>query len=353
VEPFGRFKIFKMRVYVILCLIVVLASACREKKKQIIQGRAQGTTYQITFVAQDSALVKDEIDAVLRGLDASLSAYDSQSLISRVNRNDTSVVADQYFLDVFRKSVEVSERTDGLFDVTVAPLINAYGFGPARKSNIDANAIDSMLNFVGYKKVQLHNGKIVKTRPEVMLDFNAIAQGYSVDVLANYLEKKGVNDYLVELGGELRAKGTKAPDSLWTVGIDMPEEDPMFERTLLAALPLKDRAMATSGNYKRFYEEDGKRYTHIINPLTGYTQKHDLLSATVVAKDCMTADAYATAFMVMGRERTIEFLSKNKDLGIRVYLIFDDHGTWKSYISPGLKEIVGKQSPNQKSLITK
>jgi FAD:protein FMN transferase len=323
--------------------IAALAFGCQEKIKQTIEGRAQGTTYQITFVARDGVVVKREIDSVLRGLDASLSTYDSQSIISRVNRNDTSVVLDQYFLDVFEKSVEVSELTGGLFDIAVAPLVNAYGFGPAKRSRIDSPAIDSLRKFVGYRNVTLNErSRIVKTRPEITLDFNAIAQGYSVDVIASYLEKKGVNDFLVELGGEVTAKGKKAPDSIWTVGIDKPEEDPMFERGLQAALPLNDMSMATSGNYRKFYEENGKRYAHIINPLTGYTQRHDLLSATVFAKDCMTADAYATAFMVMGREQTIDFLSKNQQLGLAVYLIYDNGNTWSSYVSPTLKNLVSE-----------
>jgi len=231
---------------------------------------------------------------------------------------------------VFRKSVEVSEKTKGLFDVTVAPLINAYGFGFTKKAQLDSITIDSLRRLIGYKQVSLKDGKLIKSRPEVMLDFNAIAQGYSVDVICRFLENKNIRNYVVELGGEVRAKGKNDEGAYWKVGVDEPS---INENRLQTILSLKNASLATSGNYKRFYIENGKRYAHIIDPHTGYPAKHNLLSATVIAPDCMTADAYATAFIVMGVAKAKEFLKKNKDLKLEVYLIYDENGIFRTYSS--------------------
>ena len=249
-----------------------------------------------------------------------------------------SVIVDEYFSDVFNKSIEVSEKTKGLFDVTVAPVVNAYGFGFAKREKVNQVLIDSLLKFIGYKKVRLEGKKLVKEIPQVMLDFNAIAQGYTVDVLAGFLESKGISNYLVEVGGELRARGKKLDGSNWTVGIEQPDENIADGASINAVIKIKDKSLATSGNYKKFYVEDGKKYAHIIDPFTGYPAKNNLLSATVIAESCMTADAYATAFMVMGLEKSKQFLSENKDLNLEVYFIYDDNGVWKTYTSEKFEE---------------
>jgi len=197
-----------------------------------------------------------------------------------------------------------------------------------------------LLQFIGYKKVRLVENKLIKEIPQVMLDFNAIAQGYTVDVLASFLESKGISNYLVEVGGELRAKGKKLDDSSWTVGIEQPNETNAAGASLNAVVKIKDKSLATSGNYKKFYIEDGKKYAHIIDPFTGYPAKNNLLSTTVVAADCMTADAYATAFMVMGLEKSKQFLSENKDLKLEVFFIYDENGISKTYTSEKFKENV-------------
>jgi thiamine biosynthesis lipoprotein len=185
--------------------------------------------------------------------------------------------------------------------------------------------------------LKLEGNKIIKAKPEIKLDFNAIAQGYTVDVLANYLESKGINNYLVELGGELKAKGKKENEN-WKVGIDKPDEKATSERKLEAVINLNNKALATSGNYRKFYEESGQKFSHIIDPRTGYPAKQNLLSATVIADDGITADAYATAFMVMGLKKSIQFLEDNKDLKLEVYFIYDDNGIWKTYASESLKK---------------
>jgi FAD:protein FMN transferase len=321
---------------------VVIGCCSQPDNKYSIEGQAQGTTYHITYYSSNSIVTKAQIDSLLRRLDLSLSTYRSNSIITRFNLNDPEVLADRYFTDVFNKSQEISELTQGVFDITVAPLINAYGFGFTEKATITSELIDSLREFVGYKKVRLANLKLQKERPEVMLDFNAIAQGYSVDVLAAYLESQTIQNYLVELGGEVRAKGGK-PGELWTVGIEQPTES-MDARKLQEVIKMKDRAMATSGNYRRFYEENGQRYAHIINPFTGYPVKHNLLSATVFAADCMSADAYATAFMVMGLEKSKAFLSAHPELGLDVLFIYDSEGDFKTYASKGLIDLIDSPS---------
>ncbi len=303
-----------------------------------IAGTAQGTTYHITYLAGVESNYRESIDSIFSSIDQSLSTYVPGSIISRINKNDSTVLADEYFTEVFNKSMEVSATTNGLFDITVAPIINAYGFGFTKKERVTASLIDSLLPFIGYKKVTLVDKKIQKESPKIMLDFNAIAQGYTVDVLAKFLESKAVSNYMVEVGGELRAKGKNLGDSIWTVGIEQPIEDPTNGTSLNIKIKLKDKALATSGNYKKFYVEDGKKYSHIINPFTGYPAKNNLLSATVIADDCMTADAYATSFMVMGLEKSKQFLAEHKELKLEVIFIYDENGVWKRYSSKVFKE---------------
>ncbi|MBK8088849.1 MAG: FAD:protein FMN transferase [Chitinophagaceae bacterium] len=305
-----------------------------------ISGVAQGTAYHITYHAKQNTNYRRAVDSILRRIDLSLSTYVPASIISRINNGDTSVITDDYFTDVFNKAVEVSEKTNGVFDITVAPLINAYGFGFTKKQKVDSILVDSILHFIGYKKVKLEGKKLVKEMPQVMLDFNAIAQGYTVDVLASFLESKGISNYMIELGGETKANGKKADGTFWTVGIEQPNEIMSDGSVLQAIVKLKNKALATSGNYKKYYIENGKKYTHIINPFTGYPAKNNLLSASVFAGSCMTADAYATSFMVMGLEKAKQFLAEHEELNLDVFFIYDEDGSWKTFTSEKLKENV-------------
>jgi thiamine biosynthesis lipoprotein len=322
---------------------LLLMSCERGSKNTInISGAAQGTSYNITYLAGAYSNYRQSIDSIFKQIDLSLSTYVPGSIISRVNQNDPVVVVDDHFSNVFYRSIEISENTKGMFDVTVAPLVNAYGFGPARKEPLDTKKVDSLLNYIGYRKVTLMDKKLVKESPQVMLDFNAIAQGYTVDVLASFLESKGIHNYLIELGGEIRAKGKKLDGSPWTIGVEQPEESPNDGISLNTTISLQNKALATSGNYKKYYVERGNKYTHIINPITGLPAKSNLLSATVIADDCMTADAYATAFMVMGLDSSKQFLSDHKELGLEFFFIYDDGGTWKTHISEDLSRNLGK-----------
>ncbi len=325
-------------IFPILAYLIFITS-CDYNKKEIIKidGNAQGTTYHITYLTNDGINYKKEIDSLLVKIDLSMSTWLPNSIVSRINNNDRNVILDDYFITVFKKSVEVSQKTDGLFDITVGPLINAMGFGATTKKNLNQTKIDSLLQLVNYKMVTLKHNKIIKSKPQIKIDFNAIAQGYSVDVLADFLENKGIKDYLVEVGGELKTKGKKNNEE-WKVGIDQPNEKQSSARKLEAIIKLNNRALATSGNYRKFYIEGNQKFSHIINPKTGYPAKQNLLSATVIANDGITADAYATAFMVMGLNKSIAFLEKNKALNLEVYFIYDDKGKWKTYASESLKK---------------
>ncbi len=315
-------------------LIALLLNGCAEEVKNTItlSGPAQGTTYNITYVAGAYANYRSAIDSIFNTIDQSLSTYKPGSIISQINRNETAEV-DAHFKAVFNKSKAVAEITNGLFDPTVAPLINAYGFGFTKKERVTPELLDSLQKITGYRHVWLDGSKLVKRFPEVMLDFNAIAPGYTVDVLAAFLESKGIQNYLVELGGEVRSKGKKLDGSAWTLGIEQPEDNQVEGAKLFTRIKLKDDALATSGNYKKFYLEEGKKYSHIIDPTTGYPAKNSILSATVIAPDCISADAYATVFMVMGLEKAQTFVASHPEIQLSVFFIYDEQGITKTWLS--------------------
>jgi len=327
-------------------LFLLLAlSSCRQKPEfSSFAGTAQGTTYSIVFensAKRDPFGLKAEIEKILSDFDMSLSLYKDSSILSRINRNEKAE-PDEFFIVVFRKSVEISQLTNGAFDITVGPLVRAWGFGPDEHKDVSALKIDSLLQYVGIEKVQLTDGQVLKSDPGVKLDFNAIAQGYSVDVVCRFLDTMGITSYLVEIGGEVRVKGNKG-DSLWRIGIDRPEDNNMSPgENLEAVIEMKDRSLATSGNYRKYYVENGIKYSHTIDPKTGYPAKNQLLSATILAADCATADGIATACMVMGKEKSIEFLDLHPEFD--AYLIYsDDSGNFKTWITEGLKEYIAEQ----------
>lgn len=322
-----------------------LTSACHPENKTgvyvKIAGFAQGTTYHITYELRDTTNLQPQVDSILHAFDLSLSSYDSTSVISRINRNE-DVITDAFFVNVFNKSYDVFIASSGLFDITVMPLVNAWGFGPGARANVDSSLIDSLLQFVGMEKVKIVEGRVVKADPRVQLDVNAIAQGYSVDIVSGFLDKLGSENYMVEIGGEIRAKGLSPSGKSWRIGIDKPEFGNMIPgEELEAVLELKNMALATSGNYRKYYEENGVKYTHSIDPKTGYPAKQSLLSATVVAGDCITADAYATVCMVGGLERSKEILAQHPEL--EAFLIYgDDSGIYQLFVTPGMKNMIAE-----------
>lgn len=327
------------KLFFILLIISVSLLACKQEEKPAVylSGEAQGTYYAITYYDNQMRNLQNEVDSIFKAFDLSASVYVKESIISRINHNDTAVRADAVFETVFNKANEVSEKTGGAFDITVMPLVNAWGFGFKRKGNVTPAIIDSLLPLIGYKKVKLEDGKLIKQDTAMMIDFNAIAQGYTSDLIGDFLESKGIKNYLVDVGGEVLGVGTKPDGTLWKVGIEKPAKDSLSPREVQIAVELKDNALATSGNYRKYYVEGGQKFSHTIDPVTGYPVQHSVLSVSVLADDCMTADAYATAFMVMGLEKTKEFLKTNK--GLEVYIVYDENGELKSWSSDGFKAL--------------
>ncbi len=299
-----------------------------------IRGVVFGTYYSITYYEDDGTVFDAEIDSLLQDFNSSLSFYDQESLLSRINRNEETRV-DDYFEVVFRRSLEISRETDGAFDATVFPLVNAWGFGASERAEMTQARVDSLLDMVGYEKIRLEDGHVVKDDERVQLDFNAIAKGYAADVVGNYLESQGVDVYLVEIGGDLVAKGIKPDDSKWRIGLEIPAEEAEAEQQWHYFVEVIDQGLATSGDYRRYYEEDGRRYSHTIDPATGYPVDHNLMSVSVFAEDAMSADAYATAFMVMGFDESVSFVEDRDD--IEAYFIFaDEEEGFGYFVSSGL-----------------
>src|SRR5450759_62523 len=323
-----------------LFLLFIIAG-CKEKEPVFANfaGLAQGSTYSIVYDNKKNinpAELRLKVEKILQDFDMSLSIYKDSSIISRINRNE-DVLPDLYFTEVFNKSALISEMTDGAFDITVGPLVKAWGFGPDGHKNFKESKRDSLLKLVGMNKVSLVNGRIVKADPHMFLDVNAIAQGYSVDVICHFFDNLGIKNYLIEIGGEVRAKGTKA-GALWRIGIDKPVDNNLSPgETLEAIIKISDKALATSGNYRKFYIENGVKYSHEIDPKTGYPAKNTVLSISILADDCAMADGIATACMVLGKEKTIQFLGIHPEF--EAYLVYsDDSGNFKTWTTEILKK---------------
>ena len=248
------------------------------------------------------------------------------------------------FYPVLQRSKEIYEHTSGAFDPTVGPLVNAWGFGPDRSIETpDAAVIDSLIKLTGFDKIRFSQ-QLVTKNPGMYLDFSAIAKGYAIDLVGAYLESFGAKDYLVEIGGEVRARGQNLKGSGWTIGID----DPLVEKTerkILAILEVNDLSLATSGNYRNYYEKDGKTYAHIIDPRTGYNRQHNLLSASVFTPDCMSADAYATGFMVMGLDDARNLVEQTDQM--EAVLVYQENSVVKTYVSPGLQSKIRQLNTDQ------
>ncbi len=307
---------------------------------QRAQGFTQGTTYHITYQHPAERDLQEQIDSLLRQFDRSLNSYDSTSIISSINRNIPGVRTDSMFRTVFRESARVYQVSGGAFDITLGPVIDAWGFGSGERQEVDSALVDSLLQYVGMDKVRLSGDTVVKYNPAVQLNVNAIAQGYSVDVVSGYLESQGCRNYMVEIGGEIRTRGVNESGNFWRIGVDRPEYGNMVPgQQLQVIINMHNRSLATSGNYRKFYEKDGVRITHTIDPVTGYPKISRLLSVTILADECMTADAYATACMVMGVEKGKEFVEGLKD--VDAYFIFGDElGAYQVWFTDGIKKYI-------------
>ena len=300
---------------------VIIVSQQHNMPYQRDTGFVFGTIYNITY--QSDSNLKKEIEEELKKVDQSLSPFNSTSTISRVNRNE-EVKVDEMFAEVFNRAMEISKETDGAFDITVAPLVNAWGFGFKSGEHPTAHTIDSLLATIGYQRVALVGSKVVKKDRRTMLDCSSIAKGYGCDRVAQLLRDKGISNFMVEIGGEVVTQGINPERLPWKIGVTKPIDDSLnTNNQIQTVLNVTDKAMATSGNYRNFYYKNGKKYAHTIDPKTGYPVQHNILSATELAADCTTADAYATAFRVLGMERSQAFLQKHPEL--MAYFIYTDH----------------------------
>ena len=319
----------------VLGTVWILARHNSPMPYQTTSGLIFGTVYNITY--QYDGDLKAEIEAELKLFDGSLSPFNDTATITRINRNE-DLIPDTFFTNVFRRSMEISRETEGAFDITVAPLANAWGFGFKKGAFPDSIMIDSLLDITGYTKVMLsQEGKIMKQDPRIMLSCSAVAKGYAVDVVAQFLQKKGIHNFMVDIGGEVVVRGENPKQGLWRIGINKPVDDSLaVNQELQTVLQVTNVGIATSGNYRNYYYKDGKKYAHTIDPRTGYPVQHNILSATVVAPDCMSADAYATAFMVMGLEEAERFANAHPDIDA-CFIYTDEQGKLQVFYTKGME----------------
>jgi thiamine biosynthesis lipoprotein len=316
---------------------LALLAGCREEQFFFHGGNVFGTVYRVKYEAR--AALREEIREVLARVDSSLSLFNERSLLSRLNRDEDAPV-DSLFARVFEMAARVHERSGGAFDITVAPLVDAWGFGPGEGRELTPVQVDSLLAFVGMHRLELRDGRLIKERKGIRVDAGAIAKGLGVDEVARLLERRGVKNYMVEIGGEVRARGKSDTREAWWIGVLDPtsggQQEPQATRLVIA---MKEGALATSGNYRNFREWEGRRYGHTIDPRAGYPVQRDVLSASVFASSCMEADAYATAFMVMGFEESKRLVESAP--GLEACLIFiDGEGGMQTWLSKGFREMV-------------
>ncbi len=318
---------------------VIIVSRQQSTPYQHDRGMVFGTVYHITY--QSSKSLQKDIEAELAKVDASLSPFNERSIITAVNENRDTVV-NKMFSDVFALAMKISDSTNGAFDITVAPLVNAWGFGFKGGVMPSRHQVDSLKALVGYHKVSLTNGRVSKTDPRIMLDCSSIAKGYGCDVVAKFLSAKGIDNYMVEIGGEIVTRGISEKRLPWKIGVTKPTDDSLnVNQEIQTIINVTDKAMATSGNYRNFYYKNGRKYAHTIDPSTGYPVQHNILSSTVIADDCATADAYATAFMVMGLDKAKTILSRHPEL-MAYFILASDDGTNKVWFSPSMKDKIAK-----------
>jgi thiamine biosynthesis lipoprotein len=304
-------------------------------------GAALGTSYNIIYLSHESNDFQQEIDSVFNAINQSMSTYIPDSDISKINKGDSTVVTDHMFQEVFKLSKDIYEATNGYFDPTVGTLVNAWGFGPGEQIAMDSTVVDSLLAYVGFDKVVLNpDNTVKKENAQILFDFNAVAKGYSIDRIAVMLTNKGINNFLIEVGGELVAKGiNKTKEKPWLVGIDDPESTDKRGTKIL--LNLQDKALASSGNYRKFRVDNvtGKKYVHTVDPKTGFTKNSVTLGVNIIADNCATADAYATAFMAMDVEDAFKVVSNNRSL--EAYIIYlDETGKSQEFLTKGFKDLV-------------
>ena len=322
----------------IYSLFLIINVSCVTKTTHILvsnTGQTQGTFYHIQYISEGGENYKSQIDNLLHLVDNSLSTWKENSLISRINRGE-KVKVDKMFSDVFYAAEKVYLESDSLFDCSIAPLTNYWGFGPENVSLVvDSVEVSRRLKLVNYSRLKIINDSLLLPKG-MRLDYNSIAQGYSVDVISDYLFSKGVSDYLVEIGGELTARGVNPDGEYWTIGIKKPQEEMDISDRFQFIISLENTSLATSGNYRKYKEINGVKYSHTISTKTGYFAKNRMLSVTVIHPSCMFSDAYATAFMCMGIKKSKDFLLTHTEL--KVYFVYSDkQGNWKTFSTENLE----------------
>lgn len=333
-------KNIKRNIFWLILLLIgslwVITNNQKKLEYKKIQGSIFGTIYAITY--QSDLDIKEDVTQELNRFDYSLSPFKEQSIISKVNRNE-DVELDSLFINVFNRSQEISKLSQGAFDITVAPLVNAWGFGFKKGEFPDSIMIDSLLQHTGFQKVRLINNTIIKDDPNIILNASAIAKGYAVDIIGDLLDSKNITNYMIDIGGEVLAKGKNAKGLPWRIGINKPIDDALAtNQEIELVINIENKGIATSGNYRNFYIKDGKKYAHTIHPKTGYPVQHNILAATVLADDCMTADALATTFMVLGLDESLKLLTQLD--GIEACFIYtDDTDNYKIYLTEGMKSL--------------
>lgn len=352
-----------MRFSIILCCLSLLLASC-ESNEEVggnstdqsqyvkIQGNAQGTTYNITYLDAKGTSYQTSIDSLLAAYDMELSSYKENSILSQFNKLDEHIFdlskfpSHKNFEDCYKKAKEVYYTTNGSFNPALYPIVKYWGFfDGTEQKDISSSAIDSILLLTNFGEEYFSlkaNESLSKKFTNAKLDFNGIAQGHSVDVIADFFDAKNITNYMIEIGGEVTCRGVNPDDISWSIGIDKPIEDSTPGEDLQFIASLDNMSLATSGNYRKFYEIDGKKYSHTINPVTGSPVNHNLLSVTVISKSCADADAYATAFMVMGLLNSMNFVNNHPDLELNAYFVFDAGGTMNTSMTKGFEKYIKK-----------
>lgn len=322
----------------VCCVLALLSSCVNQPQKIVLQGLAQGSYYAITYFDELNRNFQHEIDSIFHAVDMSVNLWVDSSVISKVNRNE-EVTLDSIFIDNFRIAQKAARLSDGYFDPTISPIVAAWGFSYKSGDSITPQLIDSLKQLVNYQKIRIENGKVVKENPNMKLDFNAIAQGYTSDLIASFLESRGIKNYLVDTGGEIMARGSKPNGQPWIVGIEKPAENWDSEQVVQTRIALHDKGLVTSGSTRKYTERNGRRYSHCIDPKTGYPVEHNVLSATVMAENSVWADALASICMVMGMEKSLPLIESMD--GVEAYYIFvNDQNELETFATEGFQNLI-------------
>ena len=332
-------ELIVMRKWILMIMSILCFASCgRQSHKIVLQGLAQGSYYAVTYYDAENRNFQPEIDSIFHAVDMSVNLWVDSSIISKVNRNE-DVTLDSIFLDNFRIAMETARLSDGYFDPTISPIVAAWGFSYKSGDSITPQLIDSLKQLVDYRKIRIENGMVIKENPNMKLDFNAIAQGYTSDLIASFLESRGIKNYLVDTGGEIMARGSKPNGQPWIVGIEKPAENWDSEQVVQTRITLCDKGLVTSGSTRKYTERNGRRYSHCIDPKTGYPVEHNVLSATVLAENSVWADALASICMVMGMEKSLPLIESMD--GVEAYYIFvDDQNELETFATEGFRELI-------------